>query len=190
MSAITQVFGGAGQARFEFPGDFFRLIDGVNPVDVIFYKRGSEIARAEQMLPGYGETVNDAFDAFVIVSGTAQTVRCVVRKGGEVRYDRASGSVTVLNVNGAFVNTQKTVTNASAQLLAANAARRYLLIQNNDAAGNIFVRLDGGVATVGTGVKIPFGGSYEIGVGGYTPTGAIVAIGDIASNANIVTVEG
>jgi hypothetical protein len=73
-------------------------------------------------------------------------------------------------------------------VLAANANRRYLLIQNNDTAGIIYVRLDGGAATAATGIKIAAGGSYEC--AGYVPTGAITAIGDIASNANVVAVEG
>lgn len=101
------------------------------------------------------------------------------------------GSISVSNIpanGGAFANTGKTVINASAQLLAANASRRFLLIQNKDPGGNIWVTLDGSAATEGNGVKIVPGGSLIL--DSYAPTGAIYAIGDIASNANIVTVEG
>ena len=111
---------------------------------------------------------------------------------GQARYNRANASVTVVTnkqpQSGAFANAQKTVTNASGQLVAANSARQYLLIQNNDATGDIYVRLDGTAATIGTGVKIAAGASYEL--QGYVPTGAVTAIGSIASNANIVLVEG
>lgn len=90
--------------------------------------------------------------------------------------------------NGAFTNAQKTVTNISAQLVAANAARRYLLIQNNDTAGIVYVRVDGTAVVTGFGIKIAPGASYEL--QGFVPTGAIHAGGSIASNANVVVVEG
>ena len=121
-------------------------------------------------------------------SGSTQTVKLIISKGKRAGSAQVSGSITVAGQNGAFTNANKTVTNASGQLLAANASRRYLLIQNNDSAGDIYVRLDGATATTATGVKIAPGGSYEI--QGYAPTGAITAIGSIASNANVVTVEG
>lgn len=174
---------------FAEAGDFFRLMSAANAVDVFFYKNGAEVARSEGVSGGYAEQFEKDFDRITIKSATTQSVQYVTRLGNRVQYDAPPvGNVTVTNVNGAFVNAQKTVTNASAQMLAANAARRYLLIQNNDAAGDIYVRLDGTAATIGTGVKIPAGGSYEL--QGFVPTGAIFAIGSIASNANVVTVEG
>lgn len=180
----------AGQTvEFAEAGDFFRLMSAAFPVDVFFYFRGAEVARSEQVSGGYAEQFAGNFDKLTIKSATAQTIQYVTRLGNRVQYDTPpNGNVTVTNTAGAFVNAAATVTSASAQLVAASASRRYLLIQNNDTSGNIFVRLDGVAATLTTGVKIVPGGSYEL--TNYCPTGAIFAIGSIASNANIVVVTG
>lgn len=176
--------------EFSEDADFFRLLDDTQAdVSVIFYKLGREVARAENIGEGYAERIAGGFDRVRLSSTAGGAIAFVCRLGGDVRYDKApAGDVNVINFNGPFVNAAKTVTNASGQLLAANSARRYLMVQNNDGAGIIYVRLDGTAATVGTGFKIPAGGYYE--VAGYVPSGAITAIGDIASNANVVVIEG
>lgn len=143
-----------------------------------------------------GDSVECPFETLKLnaPAQSGKTLRLLICNGVSVRGGNgiaaAGGSVSnnVALANAALTNAQRTVTNASATMIAANAARRYLLIQNNDATGNIFVRLDGGIATAATGIKIPPGGYYENFAP--APTGAIVAIGDIASNANVVTVEG
>jgi glutamate 5-kinase len=85
------------------------------------------------------------------------------------------------------VNVNATVTNVSAQLLAANVNRAYLIIQNKDSAGTIYVNF-GAAATVANGIAIAPGGAYEL--NGTCSTQQIFAIGSIGSNANVVTVEG
>lgn len=84
-------------------------------------------------------------------------------------------------------NTQITVTNVSQQFLAANSSRQFLLIQNNDAAGDIFVRF-GAASTLATGVKIAAGVTTLFDA--VVPRNAVHIIGSIASNANCVIVEG
>lgn len=121
------------------------------------------------------------------MSGAAMTGK-ITLGAGDVTDNSIVGTVALSNTCGAFTQAQEAVTTASAQLLAANAARRYLLIQNKDATGNIWVTLDGAAATTVKGVKVAPGGSYEL--QGYVPNGAINAIGDIASNTNVVAVEG
>ncbi len=180
----------AGQ-RLEFieASDFFRLLAAQNVVNVEFYKNGAEVSEVFEIGAGYAERIPDGFDKVVIVSSTTQTIQFVTRKGADVRYDTPpNGNVIVTNTGGAFTQQASTVTNASGQLRAANAARRYLLIQNNDASGVIFIRLDGATATSGNGLRIPAGGSIEL--ASFVPTGAITAIGSIASNANVIVVEG
>lgn len=186
---ITTTMGAGQRLEFFGEGDFFRLMNATNSVDVSYYFNGAEIAEASGVGAGYAERfTNRKFDRVAITSATAQTVQIATRNGNEVFYDTPPvGNVAITNVNGAFTNVQATVTSASATIDAASPSRRYLLIQNNDASGDIFVRLDGGVATTLTGVKIPAGGSYEL--TGFVPTGAITAIGSIASNANVVIVE-
>jgi hypothetical protein len=174
-------------------GDFFRLLSTVGPVVVEFYYQGREIAERRDVEAGFAEQFKvSQFDRVDITSATAQTVQWETALGSEIRYDRGAATVNgVLALTGeqsAFVQAQKTVTTASAQMLAAKANRRYLLVQNKDTAGIIYVTLEGTAATVVNGIRIGPGESLEI--AGFCPLGAINAIGSIASNANIVTAEG
>ena len=181
----------AGQMLEYFePGDFFRLLDAAGPLDLRFYFQGKEIARAPNVGEGYAERMRTGqYDRVQIESATTPAISFVSRFGADVFYDKPpTGAVTIQGEQGPFTQAQKTVTNASGQLLAAKANRRYLLIQNNDASGVIYVTLDGTAATTAKGIKIDAGGSYEC--QGYCPTGEIRAIGSIASNANVVAVEG
>ena len=195
MQTYAQTFAGATTWVLNVPGKYFTTLQCSNAINVRFYKGGKQLdlgqitgllAGLEVMLGEISDT-EAAFTRVEIDVSAADTVTIGIGNG-QARYNRSQGSVAVTNVSGAFVNAQKTVTNASATLQAANTARRYLLIQNNDATGDIYVRLDGTAATIGTGVKVAAGASYEL--QGYVPTGAITAIGSIASNANIVVVEG
>lgn len=179
----------AGQrVEFQEQSDFFRILDLPGVVDVEFYKMGAKVSEALGISAGYAEKFTDGFDKIAITTATGQSIQLVTRLGNEVRYDKAPvGNTTINNVASTFTNTQKTVTNSSATLVAANANRRYLLIQNNDAAGDIYVRLDGVAATTATGIKIESLGSYAL--ENLVPSSAITAIGSIASNANVVVVE-
>jgi len=193
MSTINHTFGAAGAAKFSGVGNFFRLLaTSVGAVTIRFFKNGAQIGEdVDSIYAGYAEAFEEEFDAIEIETAVAQTVKLVTRSGSKVDYNISSGAVNVTNmpaVNGAFAHTAQTVTSASAQMLAANGFRRYLLIQNNDASGDIFVRLDGTAATATTGIKLGPGASYEC--QGFVPTGAVTAIGSIASNANVLTVEG
>lgn len=180
----------AGQRlQFHEPGDFFRVLAATASLTVEFYANGKEIAEAIGVGAGYAEKFDlGQFDRIAITSATAQTIQFVTRLGNIVHYDAPPvGNVAVTNTGGAFTQAQATVTNASAQVLAAKTNRRYLLIQNNDLTGVVYVAVDGGAATVADGIAIQPGGSLEF--QGYVPTGAINAIGSIASNANCVAVE-
>jgi hypothetical protein len=189
MLIETTIAAGERKEYFD-PGDFFRLLEAEFPVTVSFYRNGAEVAESEGVSEGYAERFREStFDRFTITSATAQLLRFVARLGNDVLYDTPpNGDVSVTNNNGAFTHDAHTVTNASATLKAAKPTRRYLLIQNNNATGSIFVRFDGAAATTANGIKIEPGGSVEL--QGFVPTGAIVAIGDIASNANVLTLEG
>lgn len=186
---ITTPISAGALLEFYEPADFFRLLEATDPVTVTYYKAGAEVAKAEGVGEGYAEEFDSGeFDRFTLYSATSQTLQFVARLGNKVGYDKPpNGDVTITNTGGAFTQSQKTVTNASGQVFAAKAARRYLLIQNNDASGDVYVTLDGTTATTAKGIKIAAGGSYEC--QNFCPTGAINAIGSIASNANVVAVE-
>jgi hypothetical protein len=188
--SISATFSAGQTQEFYVPGDFFRLLDSTGPITVEYYDpTGKEVAEAVNVLAGYGEGLKAGkFGRVRITSASAQTIQFVIRDGAEVRYDRGAATVTIANTNGAFTQAQRTVTNASTQLQAANAARRYLLIQNRDTTGIVYVNVAGAAATVAGGIQIDAGGSLEL--QGFVPTGQINAIGSIASNANVIVVEG
>lgn len=89
---------------------------------------------------------------------------------------------------GGYTQSAATVTNASGLLVAANSARRVLLISNQSAPGNIYLNMAGAAATVAGGIKIAAGGVLLL--DRYPPSGAIYAIGDIASNPSVIVAEG
>lgn len=85
-----------------------------------------------------------------------------------------------------FTNTAVAVGIASAEALAANTARKYLLIQNKHATGVIYANF-GAAATTANGIKIGPGENFPFEWN--APTNAIHLIGDVA-NADVVIVEG
>ena len=171
-------------------GGFFRILAATGAVKVEFYRNGSLLAAPENVQAGLwrvGEIdrvrINDQ-------SGASNAVEIMI-DDSQVGYDRAAGSVSIVaNVPSQFVgaNTQKTVTTTSAQLVAALATRKYLLVQNKDATGNIYLNFGAGAATTANGLKIGPGQSYELNCN--ISTAAIQAIGDVASNANVIVIEG
>jgi len=117
-------------------------------------------------------------------AGTGPFTNVKVDSSGQLAVTGGGGSSTN---NATYTQSNKTVTNSSGSLLAANASRKYLQVQNNDTTGNIFVRCDGSAATTTTSIKIAPAQTWAPTV---PPVGACAAIGDIASNANVNTVEG
>lgn len=170
--------------RFSVVGNTLRYKSGTGAVEA--QANGGTVT----LLPGQQITdTSRRYSEFSVKNTGASAISGVMIAGDiDFKDDQFVGVVSVANVNGAFVNAEKTVTNASAQMLAANAARRMLIVQNKDAAGNIYVTLDGAAATLTNGIKIAPGSSLILDV--YAPVGAVMAIGSIASNANIVVVEG
>lgn len=175
-----------GTYRLLVAGDYFKIMSASGPLNV-----QADWGELRGLIAGQGlEDSPFAFLNMQDASGAPNAVRVVI--GDEKFVDGLGGTVNVGTNNaaqsGAFANAQRTVTNASAQLLAANAAREYLLIQNKSASGTIWVGFGAGAVTQANGVRIIPGGFYESGF--VCSTQEVQAIGDIASNADIVTVEG
>lgn len=170
--------------------DFLRILESsLSDLQIIFYSQGREVARAENVGEGYSETVPEGFDRVRITSTAGSVVALVMRYGTRVGYDKPpTGTVTLANANGPFTQTNFAITTTATQVLAANPARRYLMVQNNDAAGDIFVAVDGTTATALTGIKLSPGSAMEF--VGYCPTGAVSLIGSIALNINVIVVSG
>lgn len=166
-------------------GRLFKLLSATGTVNV-----ESDFGRLKDLIAGQGlESTDFNYLLLTDTSGATNTIKILI--GDENFIDGLRGSIDIgtakVPISAAFANVAATVTNASASLIAANAARQYLLIQNKDLTGNIYINF-GSAATVANGIKIAAGSSYEM--NSTQSSGAVFAIGDIASNANIVYVQG
>lgn len=85
-----------------------------------------------------------------------------------------------------MTTTTPTVTNSSTTILAANTDRKNLLIQNNDATGIVYLNF----TTTATTAHLKIAPAASLFLTGVVPTSAIRAIGSVASNANVVVIEG
>lgn len=178
---------GAGQMwRQPIVGRFFRILACTGPV-----RLQTANVSLDQCIVGDGME-KTAFDWLAVTdqSGGSNTVTIVISDEAFLNAPQTNTAITsmVSPKSGGFLNTQKTVTNASGALVAASPGRQYLLIQNKDSQGNIFVTFGGAAATQANGLKISPGGYWEWSE--VIPTGGINAIGDIANNPNVVIVEG
>ena len=174
-----------GAYRLLVSGDYFKILSSSGAVDV-----EADWGRLTQLTAGQGlEDSEFKYLFFRDRSGGANALRVVI--GDEKFIDGMSGAVSVsTNVaarSAVFSNTNVTVTNASAVHAAANFARQYLLIQNKHSSSNLHVTF-GATATAANGVRISPGGSFES--GGVCPTADVHIIGDVASNPDVVIVEG
>lgn len=79
-----------------------------------------------------------------------------------------------------------TVTNSSTKILSENLKGRDIIIQNNDAAGIVYLNFSGAATVSGTMLKLDPGDSITA----INTTNAVYAIGSVASNANVAVSEG
>jgi len=190
MSHFNESFGAAELKRFESPGTFFRILDSLYNVDVVFFRNRMKIETVKAVGAGFFFDTSLGFDAVEITCPSAQTISFLASEG-RVGIDRTEIAVDVsgaLQVAFGGSSAQKTVANVSGQLVAQNMSRKYLLIQNNDGTGVIWLNFGVGAAVVGAGVRLSPGQALEF---NYAMTSsAIQAIGSIASNANVAVVEG
>lgn len=187
MQTIEQTW--TGKNTFTVPGRYFRLLDTVSPVDVVFYLKGQEVGKALQMRAGLAADGLD-FDRLDITTGGVESVKFIVSLV-PIRYDRMSGDVDVNNMpslpakQGAYTHGRGTVLASGVSgLLGANAARRVVFVQNNDASVALRITLDGSNPTAGQGIRIPAGGYWES-PSGFAPSGAVRAIAE--SGAGVAT---
>lgn len=193
MRTYTQTFTGAQTWVLNVPGSYFTTLVCALAVTVRFYKGGQQLSLGEcnnllaglEVMPPMPRDGSSAFDRVEVDVGGADTVQVGIGDGN-ARYNRSQGNVAVTNVGGAFSHAQASVTNADQVLLAASAARRYVLLQNNSAQV-LRVRMDGGAATAAFGVRLQPGASLE--VPGYGVTNAIHGFMEVAdATANNVEI--
>lgn len=187
MKTLNITFLAGQRIQLELIGNYVQLLETSSGVDIDFLRDGGVFAQALNMEFGFASKPDKKFTALAFTSAGAQTIKIAVGSG-DGSYNRSSGVVSIIGQQGAATQAQATVTNASQLLLAANGLRKALYVENNDAAGDIFVTIDGTAATAAKGKKIPPGGYWMFDA--WNPNAAIYAIGSIASNANVVVIEG
>lgn len=178
------IAGGLVSTRL-FSGAYFNILSATGPIDVRTDKvnlKGLTAGQGFEKQPFQRLEITDA-------SGASNVIRYVIADEGFIAG--LTGNMTISSIvpvqSGSFANTDNTVTNASGILVAANTARKYLMVQNNSATGTIYL-VFGATATAALGIAISPGGNYEM--NGAQSTQAIHAIGDIASNPDVLVVEG
>lgn len=188
MRTFTQTFAAASTWKLHVPGNYFTILACALAVNVRFYNHGKQLDLGEcnallaglEVLPQKGINGEPAFTSVEIDIGGADTVQIGIGDGS-ARYNRSQGNVTVTNVNGAFTDSQLSLTNVAQTAVAANAARRYVLVQNNDAAAVMRVSLDGTPATATKGKRVQPGQLLEL--QGFVATTAISVIMETATAA-------
>jgi hypothetical protein len=99
-------------------------------------------------------------------SSAEQVIKLIVSTGKKAGSSQVGGSVTIAGdiglKNSAYTQGRASVTNANQAIIPANLLRKYLLIQNNDQAAFLRVKLDGSAATVDSGFRIPPNASLEL----------------------------
>lgn len=120
-----------------------------------------------------------------------QTIELLIGNGTSSDSARVGGSVEVSKLPAsavAMTQAAPVVGVASVQILAANTARRFLMIQNTDPAAIVYVNIAGAAASAATGVKLAPGDSMTLDV--YAPSAAIFAIASAVMSAPLIVVEG
>lgn len=192
MQSYTQTFASAQTWTLNVPGKFFTVLACNSNVTIRLYKNSKRLDLGEIVnigagieIGGYNSGVD--FDQVQIDIAGADTVQVGIGNG-QARYNRnVSNTIMLTNKqsqSGAFVQAAATVGTASANLLAANTARQYLLIQNTGSSGNIYVQFGPIPATTTAGIKIAPGGFYE--QTDIISTQSVQAIGDQAGIPAVV----
>lgn len=159
-------------------GEYFRIQEATGAVDVTVEGSGTLpgllVGQGLKETPYKRLLIRDASGAANVGKILIASKEFIDNRTYGVTTISGTPSVVINNVNGSFSQNVGSIGTASAQLVAASASRRYVLIQNQSADVDLYVTLDGAAATVARGLKIPAGGSYEI--ANFCPTTAIYGI--------------
>lgn len=166
-----------GAKDFYLPGQYFRLLETVNPVNVELYSKAGEVSKAVQVEAGYFVRLN-GFDRVRITTGASEAVKFVYGDGS-AGYDRLFASVTISDVSidagDTLTNSVVVVGTAAAVLAALNAARGGLVVQNE---GPAVIYLGGAGVTTANGISLAPGEKFT----SPSPRAALSAISATAGN--------
>lgn len=190
MRAITLKIGAGKSEDVAVSGDYVRVKTAGVSVR-IEAGLGAVDATVEQ-----GDALNlKPFQSLKIshASGVDQTVTLLIGNGTSSDSAKVGGSVDVtsLPANGISINqiSTPTIIPISTTILAENPARKFLLLQNNEAATIVYLGI-GVAAVIGVGVKLAPGASLLLDK--WVPKGQINAISDavISNNTLFAVLEG
>lgn len=164
-------------------GDFVRVKSASVEVRIISNDGKADITLAE------GDGVHlKRFTRLNIshASAAEQTIVLQIGDGTSAVSSRVGGSIQLQVVAG-MTQAPASVGVASGQVLAANAARRFLMLQNLSATANIWVNIVGAAASSASGIWIKPGAPLILDI--CVPDAAIFAISDTAATP-LVVIEG
>lgn len=103
----------------------------------------------------------------------------------------AQQTVAVADSSGSLTETTVSVLASSTAVIAANTARKSLILQNNDPSTTIYVDLTGGTATTTKGLRLNSAGGSATLDGALVPLTAVTAISTAGPSAsNLLVIEG
>jgi len=177
---VTVKIGAGLSDEFAFKGNYVRA--KVAPYELTVENMGSNGRDVFTLTEGEYANFPDDYERLRITNnGVADaSFVLIVAKDGAVNSAKLSGNVTINN-NGAATQNRVSLTNVNQQILAANAGRKYLMIQNNDAGAVMRVKIDGNAATAAQGFRIPAGSTYVF--ENFNVTGAINCMMETATGA-------
>lgn len=182
----VEAIGAGATVRFQIPGRYFRLVETTGPVNVVFFRNGSEIAESQQVEAGYAESFLSSgagFEFVEIYSATAQTIKFAVRVESTLSYDRAVGNVAVTNTGSAAIEWQAyALTTSIVAIRGANPLRRYLMMQNKSESKKAYFRIASTVGVIDQYARLGPGESFVMDA--YCLTGSVFAVGDVAFSAS------
>lgn len=193
MKQITLKIAANSTEQISVVGDYVRIKTASVPVHIEAMD-GQVDARMEQ-----GDALNlKPFQRLSVSHDGAgeQEITLLIGNGTSADSAKVGGSMSISSLPAvtvsalpvaAMVQTAPAVGVASGLLVAANAARKFLMVQNNSASQDVCLNLAGAAATLAGGVKLAPGASLVLDV--CCPSAAIYAIAD-AAGASVVVVEG
>lgn len=188
MKPITLKIAPGTSEEIAVTGDYVRVKTASVPVR-IEAENGEADDTAEQ-----GDALNlKPFTRLRVSHSDAaeQTITLQIGNGTSADSARVGGRVDVQSLPataGPMTQAAPAVGLVSTQILAANASRRFLEIQNNDPAADVYVNLAGDPASAATGIKLAPGDAKILDV--RVPDAAIFAIASAAMTGPLVVVEG
>ncbi|ABE49091.1 ubiquitin-like domain-containing protein [Methylobacillus flagellatus] len=176
-------------------GDYIRIEKALVPVrvrtengDDFTLDEGEEanIGEFKRLILGHGGVGEEEIRLFVGTGGArvgSAKVSGGVSVPGGVNVNNLRSAVQVGNSN----LVRRTITTSAGELAAVNPNRAFISIKNQDEVGTIWV--SSGSVSVGNGWELGPGESIEF-IGGAVFTGVLIAIGNAASNPNVMVWEG